>query len=376
MKQRRLRYFQRRKKRNGGKRTSQENVQVETMSEGDSSSVDFSADLTDFNPEPYHGPVKMNLDRPDTAEIVSAEPPWMDQLAPVSVSSSHLEPILSGKTPTTPAINMYFGNAQDIETAAGPGGVDTRASVVSGTPKVERSSSSGTRAEDLKSKGDKGQQHHHQQQQQQQPSTSAHPQRLMRSSPKRQTTKPTKFSLPTTWYKKMTLLAKRAKRKKQLHDTSEVVHSSELKYPSGYYAESDRPVPMLYHEDSDTSMPSGPQTFLLESPLDTKRIHSTSHNNAGMPGNYTTNSNHSNYTNAPGDSPEQRKIIHSRRSANSGSQSDRHWASKVKKLIPDQFRTSQSFRHESLDLRRLQTTPIQDSSALQSIPERSRGHRN
>lgn len=332
--QSRLRYFHRRKKRSSNKvSSSQENVQVDNMSEGDSSSIDFSADLTDFNPEPYHGPVKMNLECPGTSEI---DGPLMDQLAPLSVSSSlRLEPILSGKTPTTPAINMFFGHTQD-ETITEPREEvkDTRA-----TPKVE---SRGTRV-DKKSKGEKVEL-----------PVSTNPHHL-KISPKRQATKPM-FSLPTTWHK-MTQLAKRARRKKQQpHDnnTSEVAYSSELKYPSGYYAaEGDRPLPSFYHEDSDTSIPSGPQGYLLESPLDTKRLIGT-----------------------PGDSPEQRKIINSssRRSANSGSQSDRHWASKMKKFIPDQFRASQSFRHESLDPKRLQT-PVRDSS-LQSIPEKSRGHRN
>jgi hypothetical protein len=335
---------------------SQENVQVDTMSEGDSSSVDFSAELMDFTPEPYHGPVKMNLDYQGTTEIASAmgEPPWMDQqLAPLSVSSQ-LEPIPSGKTPTTPAINLYFSNALDVETAAaGPEEVDRRASVVSSASKVGSSSSRrGTEVEE-KSKGEKAEPL----------PSSSRPQRR-RSSPKRQTTTKPIFSLPTTWYKKMTLLAKRAKRKKQPHDTSEIAFSSELKYPSGYYAESDRLLPTFYPEDSDMSMLSGPQTFLLESPLNTKRIKNNNSSHAGTPGH------------APGDSPEQRKIINSsrRHGANSGSQSDRHWASKMKKLIPDQFRTSQSFRHEFVDLKRLQT-PIQDSP-LQSIPERSGGPRN
>lgn len=354
LKQRRLRYFQRRKRRNSGVTNSQENIQVDTMSEGDSSSVDFSAELKDFIPEPYHGPVKMTLDCPGTTDIAQ-EPPLMDQLAPLSViSSSHLEPILSGKTPTTPAINMFFDTAEGNITAFGSGaaaegGGDARGSpLLSGGPKVENSSAvTNLNVERLKTDelADLPTS-----------SSGSHLQRRPKSSPKRQSAKPI-FSLPTTWYKKMTLLAKRAKRKKR-HEKSEVVHSSELKYPSGYYAEGDRPVP-FYHEDSDTSIPSGPQTsFLFESPLETKRIT----NAGGTPG-----------TTQFGDSPEQRKIINSRSSA-SGSQSDRHWASKVKKLIPDQFRTSQSFRHESLDLRRLQT-PIRDSS-LQSIPERSGNHRN
>jgi hypothetical protein len=351
IKQRRLRYFRRRKRMNNSGGTNfLENIQADTMSEGDSSSVDFSAELKDFIPEPYHGPVKMTLDCAGATDIALAEPPLMDQLAPLN---SHLEPILGGKTPTTPAINMFFGNAEGNISAfrsgaTAEGEVDTRDSLLSGRPKVESGSAvtnlnvGGLKTDKLAGLPTS--------------STGSHPQRRRRSSPKRQPAKPI-FSLPTTWYKKMTLLAKRAKRKTR-HEKSEVVSSSELKYPSGYYAEGDRPV-SFYHEDSDTSIPSGPQaSFHFESPLDTKRIT----NAGGTPG-----------TAQFGDSPEQRKIINSRSSA-SGSQSDRHWASKVKKLIPDQFRTSQSFRHESLDLRRLQT-PIRDSS-LQSIPERSGNHRN
>ena len=116
---------------------------------------------------------------------------------------------------------------------------------------------------------------------------------------------------------KMTLLAKRAKGKKR-HEKGDALYSSELKCASGHNAEGDRPVP-FYHDDSDTSIPSGPQaSFLFESPLATKQVT----NVGGTPGSAQFS-----------DSPEQRKIINSRSRA-SGSQSDRHWASKVKKLIP------------------------------------------
>lgn len=353
--QRRLRYFQRRKRRSSRGTNSHENVLADTMSEGDSaSSVDFPADLKDFIPEPYHGPVRLTLDCPRTTDIGPAEPPFIDQLAPLSVNlDSHLEPILSGKTPPMPAINMFFGSAENNLTTLGTGaafaGVDSGSSPRLSSGPKER----GNAVTDLNVKGPKTDKLADL------PASSSgsHPQRRPKSSPKRQSARPI-LSLPTTWYRKMTLVAKRAKRKNR-REKGDIVYSSELKYPSGYYAEGDRPVP-FYHEDSDTSIPSGPQaSFLFESPPDTKCITTAS----GTPG-----------TAQGGDSPEQRKIVNSGSRSASGSQSDRHWASKVKKFFPDQFRTSQSFRHESLDLRRLQT-PNRDS-ALASIPERSGNHRN
>ncbi|XP_024399018.1 uncharacterized protein [Physcomitrium patens] len=339
---RRYRWIRRMRKQNGGN-NSLEGLQTDGMSEQScfsGSSADFSTDLRDFNPDQYRGPVKMNLE--------DVEPPLMDMapsIVPIHVSGQ-LEPIQSGKTPTTPAINQFFGNAPRDTFAPAPGEVDSRPSPVSGGSNMETTSilsnEEGHKGEGI---GDAA-------------FASSQPVQRLRTSPKRQSGKPS-FSLPSTWYKKMRLLAKRSKKKKR-NDKGEVAFSSELKYPVGEYAEGDHRAVSFYHEDSDQSFPSGPQTFIFESPLETRHMA-----NAGNPGN------------AQVDSPQQRLIINSSSSsaANSGSQSDRHWASKVKRLIPDKLaRTSQSFRHEFLDLKRLQT-PIRDSS-LTTIPERSSHHRN